>query len=187
LKRQEAFVKNKNIVEQNELGLGLSAAAAPAKCYRAPVYRVALVRDGSVTAEATRETADSPAVVAELVRKLIGDSPQEHLVAISLDARSKIIGLHEASRGTLSASLCHSREIFRTSILLNAAGLILSHNHPSGDCTPSPDDRETTRRLARASSIIGIPLVDHVIVTTGPQPDGANKSFYSFREHGLIE
>jgi DNA repair protein RadC len=180
-------MKTKNTIEQTELGLDVPPAVTPMKHYRAPVYRVALVRDGSLTAEATRETADSPAVVAELVRKLIGDSPQEHLIAISIDARSKVIGLHEASRGTLSASLCHSREIFRTSILLNAAGLILSHNHPSGDCSPSPDDRETTRRLARASSIIGIQLLDHVIVTTGPQPDGGQKSYFSFREHGLIE
>ncbi len=180
-------MKTMNTLAQSELGLDAPPAMAPVKHYRAPVYRVTLVRDGSVTAEATRETADSPAVVAELVRKLIGDSPQEHLIAISIDARSKVIGLHEASRGTLSASLCHSREIFRTSILLNAAGLILCHNHPSGDCSPSPDDRETTRRLARASSIIGIQLLDHVIVTTGPQPDGGQKSYFSFREHGLIE
>jgi len=179
-------MKTKNSIEQTELGLGLPPAAAPAKCYRAPVYRVALVRDGSVTAEATRETADSPAVVAELVRKLIGDSPQEHFVVICLDARSKIIGISEISRGTASCSLVHPRESLRQSILLNATGWIAAHNHPSGDCSPSPDDRDTTRRLARASEICGIPLVDHVIVTTGPQPDGSNKSFFSFREAGLI-
>lgn len=179
-------MKNKNIVEQNELGLGLPPAAAPAKCYRAPVYRVALVRDGSVTTEATRETADSPAVVAELVRKLIGDSPQEHFVVICLDARSKVIGISEISRGTASCSLVHPRECLRQSILLNATGWLAAHNHPSGDCSPSPDDRETTRRLARASELVGIPLVDHLVVTTGPQPDGGKKSFFSFREHGLL-
>jgi DNA repair protein RadC len=152
-------MKTKNSV-QTDLDLGLPPSATPVKTYRAPVYRVTLVRDGSVTAEATRETADSPAVVAELVRKLIGDSPQEHLVAICVDARSRVIGLSEASRGTLSASLCHPRELTRTAILLNAAALIICHNHPSGDCTPSPDDRDSTRRLVRACEIIGIPLLD---------------------------
>lgn len=172
--------------EQSELGLGLPPAVTLAKNYRAPVYRVTLVRDGSVTAETSRDTADSPAVVAELVRKLIGDSPQEHFVAICVDARSRVIGISEVSRGTISASLVHPRETFRTGILLNAAGLIVSHNHPSGDCTPSPDDRDTTRRLVRAGEILGIPIMDHVILASGVQPDGTDKSFFSFREHGLL-
>jgi DNA repair protein RadC len=179
-------MKTKNTIEQTELGLGVPPAAAPAKTYRAPVYRVTLVRDGSVTAEATRETADSPAVVAELVRKLIGDSPQEHLVAICVDARSKVIGVSEVSRGTLSASLVHPRETLRTAILLNAAAFIVAHNHPSGDCNPSPDDRDTTRRLVRAGELMGIPCCDHIILAGGVQPDGTDKSFFSFREHGLI-
>jgi DNA repair protein RadC len=168
----------KKNIEQTDLALGITASEAPAKNYRAPVYRVTLVREGSVTAEASRETADSPVIVADLVRKLIGDSPQEHLVAICVDARSRVIGISEVSRGTLSASLVHPRETFRTAILLNAAGLIVAHNHPSGDSSPSPDDRDTTRRLVRASEIIGIPLLDHVIIADG--------SRFSFREHGLI-
>jgi DNA repair protein RadC len=172
--------------EQTDLNLGLTASATPTKNYRAPVYRVALVRDGSVSASASRETADSPNVVAQLVRKLIGDSPQEHLVAICVDARSRVIGISEVSRGTLSASLVHPRETFRTAILLNAAGLIVAHNHPSGDCNPSPDDRDTTRRLVRAGEIVGVPILDHVILAGGVQPEGTGKSFFSFREAGLI-
>ena len=179
-------MQTNNASEQSELGLKMSLRGMPTKNYRAPVYRVALVRDGSVSAAAAQETADSPSVVARLVRKLIGDSPQEHFVAVCVDTRSRVIGICEVSRGTLSASLVHCRETFRTAILLNAAGLIVCHNHPSGDCTPSPEDRETTRRLSRAGELIGIGLVDHIVVATGPQPDGTGKSFFSFREHGLM-
>ncbi len=151
-------MKTKNTIEQTELNLGIPPTVTPLKNYRVPVYRVTLVRDGSVTAEATRETVDSPAIVAELVRKLIGDSPQEHLVAIYTDARCRVIGMSEISRGTASSSLVHPRECLRPAILLNATGWLAAHNHPSGDCTPSPDDRETTRRLVRASELVGIPL-----------------------------
>ena len=172
--------------EQTDLNLGLPACATPVKNYRAPVYRVALVRDGSLSATAPRETVDCPSVVAELVRKLIGDSPQEHLVAICVDARTRVIGISEVSRGTLSSSLVHPRETFRTAILLNAAALIVAHNHPSGDCAPSADDREATRRLVRAGEIIGIPLMDHIVVADGAQLEGAGKAFYSFREHGIL-
>jgi len=167
---------------QGELQLGLPQSNARSKMYRAPVYRVTLVRDGSVTATGDREIADSPAAVAQLVRKRIGDSPQEHLIVICVDSRSRVIGCSEVSRGTLSASLVHPRETFRIAICLNAAGLIVAHNHPSGDCSPSPDDRDTTRRLVRAGEILGIPVADHVILGDAD----AAKPYFSFRESGLI-
>ena len=171
-------MKIKNTIEQTELGLDVLSATAPVKNYRAPVYRVTLVRDGSVTAEATRETADSPAVVAELVRTLIGDSPQEHLVAICVDARSRVIGVSEVSRGTLSASLVHPRETLRTAILLNAAAFIVAHNHPSGDLEPSEEDLTVNKRLVEAGKLLGIEVLDHIIV--------AKDSFISFKEKGLM-
>ena len=180
-------MKTTNTLAQSELGLDVPPATAPAKHYRAPVYRVTLVRDGSVTAEATRETADSPAVVAELVRKLIGDSPQEHLVAICVDARSRVIGVSEVSRGTLSASLVHPRETLRTAILLNAAAFIVAHNHPSGDCNPEPgrpgnDPPPGAGLGAHRASRCWTTLSWRA----APSRTGQAKSFFSFREHGLI-
>jgi DNA repair protein RadC len=169
---------------QGELGLDIPASSGSPKTYRVPVYRVQLQRDGSVLREGSREIADNPGIVAQVVRRLIGDSPQEHLVMLAVDARSRIIGISEVSRGTLSASLVHPRETFRTAILLNAAACIVAHNHPSGDCSPSADDRDTTRRLVRAGEILGIPLLDHVIL--GDAAEGQAGQFYSFREHGLL-
>ena len=139
-------------------------------------YSVQLVRDSSVKVE-TR-LADSSEKIAPIVRAYIGETPKEHFVVLFMDARNRIIGINTASVGTLNASLCHPREVFQAAILASAAGIVVSHNHPSGDPTPSPEDREVTRRLVRAGEILGIPLLDHVIVTAD--------SFYSFRTQGLL-
>ena len=139
-------------------------------------YSVQLVRDSSVKVE-TR-LADSSEKIAPIVRAYIGETPKEHFVVLFMDARNRIIGINTASVGPLNASLCHPREVFQAAILASAAGIVVSHNHPSGDPTPSPEDREVTRRLVRAGEILGIPLLDHVIVTAD--------SFYSFRTQGLL-
>jgi DNA repair protein RadC len=78
-----------------------------------------------------------------------------------------VIGYYEVSRGTLDSTLVHPREVFKAAILANAAAIILTHNHPSGDPTPSPDDLALTQRLVQAGQIIGIDVLDHVIVGDG--------------------
>ena len=107
-----------------------------------------------------------------------GELDREHLVILMLNSRSQVVALNTVSIGTLQASLVHVREVMKPAILASAAGIIVVHNHPSGDCSSSPDDRDTTRRLVKAGEIVGIPVLDHVII--------AGESFYSFREHGLI-
>ena len=172
---------------QGSFGFAASTDEAPgakAAKLRVPIYRVTLLRDGTLVKESL-ETCDSPLAAASLVREFLGDAPEEHFVTLVVDVRHRVIGISEVSRGTLSSSLVHPRETFRTAILLNAAGIIVSHNHPSGDCQPSPEDKETTRRLTRAGAILGIPLLDHVIVGE-PDPQGGAGKFFSFREHGLL-
>jgi DNA repair protein RadC len=83
-----------------------------------------------------------------------------------------------ASQGTLTASLVHPREVFRPALREAAAAVILVHNHPSGDPTPSQEDREITERLARAGDLLGIPVLDHVVV--------AERGFASLREEGAL-
>ena len=110
----------------------------------------------------------------------IRDMDREHFVVFYLNARSQVIASYTVSVGTLSASLVHPREVFKGAILRNAAAIIVAHNHPSGNIEASPEDRDCTRRLAQAGTLLGIPLLDHVIV-------GAMSAEYtSFKERGLM-
>jgi DNA repair protein RadC len=103
---------------------------------------------------------------------------REHFLAIHLNTRHVPHHLEIVSVGTLSASLVHPREVFRRAIAEGSANLILVHNHPSGDPSPSADDIEITTRLVRVGELVGIDVLDHVIITAG--------EYFSFREEGLI-
>ena len=126
--------------------------------------------------EDPRPLLDTPSRVLAAVPETVRLGRKEHLLAFYLNARSHLIHQETVSIGTLSASLVHPREVFSPAVAHSAAAVVVVHNHPSGDCAPSADDRETTRRLVRAGEILGIPLLDHLIVS--------GSSFFSFREHG---
>jgi len=106
------------------------------------------------------------------------DASHEQFLVVLLDGRHRVLRSESVSRGTLTASLVHPREVFRPAIREAAAAVVLVHNHPSGDPTPSGEDREITVRLARAGEILGIRVVDHVVV--------AERGYQSFREAGLL-
>ena len=139
--------------------------------------RLSLVKDAVIAEDAS--SLDCPAKIASMLRGLIGAKPKEHFVMVALNARSVPIGVVTVSIGTLSASLVHPREVFGPAILLNAAAVVVSHNHPSGDVEPSAEDREATRRLVRAGELLGIPVLDHVIVSEG-------EKYASFKERGIL-
>ncbi len=100
-------------------------------------------------------------------------------MVLLLDGRHRVMSESQISQGTLTASLVHPREVFRPAVQAAAAAIVLVHNHPSGDPTPSPEDLEVTRRLVSAGEVIGIRVVDHVVV--------ADRGFHSFQESGEIE
>jgi DNA repair protein RadC len=102
------------------------------------------------------------------------DAAQERFLVVLLDGRHRVLRQELVSQGTLTASLVHPREVFRPALRESAAALVLVHNHPSGDPTPSPEDREITERLTRAGEILGIPVLDHVVV--------AERGYCSLRE-----
>ncbi len=104
------------------------------------------------------------------------DATAEQFHTVLLDSRHRVIRSVLTSQGTLTASLVHPREVFRPALREAAAALVLVHNHPSGDPSPSPEDREITRRLAQAGVLLGIPVLDHVIV--------ADRGYASLREEG---
>lgn len=107
---------------------------------------------------------------------------REALVAAYLDARLRVVGLRLVSIGTLNSSLAHPREIFAPAIgsVGRVASLVLAHNHPSGDVTPSADDDAITSRIQAAGELLGIPLMDHLIFDRG------SGDFYSYTEHGRL-
>ena len=107
---------------------------------------------------------DSPDALFNFLKEKIGSEKKEHFGVIFFDTKHNII-FDDVSVGVLNASLVHPREIFKKAILNNASYVIVTHNHPSGDPTPSDEDINTTKRLVEAGKILGITVVDHLIVT----------------------
>ena len=136
-----------------------------------------LVRDGRGRRDDV--VLDTPEAAFRFLRPKARRLDREHLWRIDLDTRSHVLGFEVVSIGTLSASLVHPREIMKGALLANAAGFMIAHNHPSGDCSPSPEDREVTLRVKRAGEIMGVPLIDHIVI-------GGGDRFYSFKDAGLI-
>ena len=102
--------------------------------------------------------------VAELMRPLMGDAATEEFWLLTLDAKHRVVGAGMISRGTLTSSLVHPREVFGPALRLGAAAIIVCHNHPTGDPTPSKEDVKVTERLHQAGKLLGVPLLDHVIL-----------------------
>jgi DNA repair protein RadC len=105
-----------------------------------------------------------PADVFRHFHPRLRDASRERFLALLLDGRHRVIREVEISRGTLTASLVHPREVFRPALRDGAAALVVVHNHPSGDPTPSAEDRRVTERLSRAGELLGVRLLDHVVV-----------------------
>jgi len=108
----------------------------------------------------------------------IEEEAQEVFGILILNAKNKIVAVHEISRGTLNASMVHPREVFKPAVLHNASAIICFHNHPSGEPKPSKEDIETTNRLVEAGKIMGIEVLDHIIV--------GDDKYTSLKEMGVI-
>ncbi|MEM7416411.1 MAG: DNA repair protein RadC [Gemmatimonadota bacterium] len=105
-----------------------------------------------------------PADVFDRMHPRLRDASQEEFHTVLLNTRHQVIREVLVTRGILDASLIHPREVFRTAVVEGAAALVLVHNHPSGDPTPSHEDRVVTRQLAEAGRALGIPVVDHLVI-----------------------
>ena len=119
-----------------------------------------------------------PKCSADFIRKILPDNSREHFVALYLDGAHKVVAFSVVSTGTANSCHVHPREVFQGAILAGAVAIIVGHNHPSGDMTPSGDDRKVTACLSDAGKLLGIRLLDHVIVVE----DG----FHSFSKAGDI-
>jgi DNA repair protein RadC len=146
--------------------------------YQIPKLRLCLVDEQSHCD--VRMRINGPEDVAQILHPLKVAS-EEHFVALHLNSKNEVLGLHEVSHGTLSTSLVHPREVFKAALLANSFAIVVCHNHPSGaSISASKDDYLTTRQLIRAGKLLGVSLVDHVIV--GPS-SRRKPEFFSFREN----
>lgn len=137
-----------------------------------------------VSVQLVREAPDyEPVQITDAsdVYRFLSDIQQydrEVLYSLHLDGRSRVVGCEEVSRGCLTSALVHPREVYKAAILGSAASIIVAHNHPSGDPTPSPEDVSMSKQLSEAGRILGIELLDSIVIGDG--------SFYSLRGAGFL-
>ena len=127
---------------------------------------------------------DTPERIAELLREENRLYDVEHFQVVLLNTRRKLVRVEEISQGTLDTILVHPREVFKLAIAANASAIVLAHNHPSGDPTPSEADIKVTRDLIRAGQLLKIEVLDHVII--GKRTAERTKDFVSLRELGYF-
>ncbi len=156
----------------------MSAPTTAPTRYRVRVLNCYVARESQPAPRRLR--ASSPEEAAAIVRQLVPDDDREHFGVLFLNSQNGVNGYTEVSVGSLSASIVHPREVFRAAILWGAAHLIIVHNHPSGDPTPSKEDVALTRQLTEGARLLGIKLHDHVIIGSGTD------AFVSLAQRGLI-
>ncbi len=134
-------------------------------------------------------TLDTPEIVEKYLRPKLAESlvyrpDVENFIVVHLNTRKRAIGFEIISTGTLDTLLVHPREVFKSAIVMNAAAILLIHNHPSGDCRPSEADIKVTRDLIRAGQLMKIEVVDHIVL--GKPSETQTKSYASLRELGYF-
>jgi len=125
------------------------------------------------------QTVNSPGDVAALVAYDMSALEQEHLKVILLDTRNQVLEIVEVYKGSVNSSQVHVGELFKPAIRRNAPALIVVHNHPSGDPTPSPDDVAVTRSIVQAGKLLDVEVLDHMVIGQG------EKNWVSMKERGL--
>lgn len=150
--------------------------------HRISQYKLQLIREASFpyTDNIIREPEDA----AKIMQQHYDGSDREIFSFIALNIKHKVIGIHDVSVGSLTASVVHPREVFKAALLMNSAALIISHCHPSGDTTPSREDLNITRQLMEAGRFLDIPILDHVITGTDQE---AHTTFCSMKAEGLMQ
>lgn len=129
-------------------------------------YTVKLVKESGKKYEVENDSVLSPSDLVHIINKMYDLSNQcdELLILLCLDTKNRIVGGFEVSHGSLNNAIVHPREIFKRAIVCNSASIVIAHNHPSGDSTPSTQDISLTQRLNECGELLGIKLLDHVII-----------------------
>ncbi|MDO8915693.1 MAG: DNA repair protein RadC [Coriobacteriia bacterium] len=153
-------------------GVGPAGAARLLACLE-------MSRRASSWPAASRPVVSTAEDVVALCATQMRGLDREHFWALALNTKNQLLRMVEISVGSLNASIVHPRELYKEAVRLSAASVVVVHNHPSGDPTPSGADVQLTRRLVRAGEVLGIELLDHVVI-------GDGGSFASIREMGAM-
>lgn len=124
------------------------------------------------------EKLDNPRVIVDMLNTLynLNRQAEEHVYMIALNTKCKVLGVFEISHGTVNQAICNPRDIFVKALLCGATNIVIAHNHPSQDVTPSNEDIKIYNRIKEAGNILGIALIDNIIVGNG---------YYSFNDNGI--
>ena len=128
--------------------------------------RVVLEKEVSMNYPALSHIIRSPEDAVELGKEFmhIHEEPEEYMYMICMNTKNKVIGVFEISHGNVNSSIVGAREVFQKALLANAVSIILMHNHPSGDPSPSREDIEVTKRMVEAGKIVGVQVLDHIVI-----------------------
>ncbi|MDN4492145.1 JAB domain-containing protein [Ureibacillus aquaedulcis] len=146
----------------------------PAK--RLDIVQVKLVREKTMLYKNRR--IRSPHDAYELMKEFLGIVDREHFIVLCMDTKNQPTCIQTVHIGSLNSSIVHPREVLKMGILSNAASILVGHNHPSNDTTPSPEDIAVTKRLIEAGELIGIEVIDHLIL--------CEDNFRSLKEEGYM-
>ncbi|MCC6850431.1 MAG: JAB domain-containing protein [Deltaproteobacteria bacterium] len=141
------------------------------------MFELKVVRERRPGYGSARRVATSREVY-DAFRERFAPLDREEFLVVPLGGKNQILGFHVVSVGTLTASLVHPREVYKIALLANAAAVIVVHNHPSGDPTPSAEDVAITRRLREAGELLGVSLLDHVVI--------GDERYISFADDGIL-
>lgn len=146
-----------------------------------PMHSIKLVKESSHRYPLSSSSIKSPDDAAEVARTVFktDELDVEIFGVLLLNIKNSVIGAHIVSKGSLTASIVHPRDLFKTAILGNAAAIILVHNHPSGDPELSQDDISCTNRLIKASKVLDIPILDHIVL--------GDDCYTSMKEKGVMQ
>lgn len=143
---------------------------------RVNIVSVKLVKESSMLYK--ERNIRSPQDSYALLKELLENKDREHFIVVALNTKNEPVTINVCHIGSLNASIVHPREIMKIAILSNAASILVAHNHPSGNTSPSQEDISVTERLKQAGDLMGIELLDHLIVGDG--------TFLSLKEKGYI-
>ena len=148
---------------------------------RLTVFSLRVVKERSGNYDFEDKKISSPSKARDILEEVfeLSELAEEVFILMCLDTKNKVTGLFKVSQGSLNASIVHPREVFKRALMQNSNAVVLAHNHPSGDVTPSGEDISVTRRLQEAGDILDIKVLDHLII-------GAGGRYKSFKEDGII-